>query len=100
MRDENESQVPIHTVEALDRYWTYGYGPGSFLTSLLCGNIYGSVVRADRWNKEALGHIVEYILRNAPPGSYGREDLVQDWINQGEMFQRYQKTRVMEYLSQ
>ena len=101
MRDENEVlEVPSHTVEALDRYWTHGYEPGSFLGLLLCGDVYNAVLRADRWNKQALGSIVEYIVRNAPRGSYGSPELVQDWINQGEMFQRYQKNRVMDYLSQ
>lgn len=100
MTDETQLNVPSHTVEALDRYWTHGYAPGSFLGLLLCGDVYNAIYRADRWNKEALGHIVEYIARKAPPGSYGRKDLVQDWINQGEMFQQHQKSKVMEYLSQ
>ncbi len=96
----NEHEVPSHTLETLDRYWTHGYSPGSFLTALLCGDVYNAVVRADHWNKAALGQIVYYIVHNAPRGSYGSPELYQDWINHGEMFQIYQKTRVMEYLSQ
>ena len=100
MRDENGVEVPSHTVEALDRYWNYGFAPGSFLGTLLCGDVYNAICRADRWNKQALGPIVEYIVRTAPRGSYGSPELYQDWVNQGEMFQRHQKSRVMEYLSQ
>jgi len=91
--------VPKHTVEALDRYWKFGYQPGSFLTALLCGDVFHAIGRADYLNKEALGHIVEYIVRHAPRGSYGSEDLVQDWVNRGEMFQFHEKQRVVEILS-
>jgi hypothetical protein len=98
--NDDKYHVPSHTLETLDRYWTHGYSPGSFLAALLCGDVYNAVVRADHWNREALGHIVYYIVHHAPRGSYGSPELYQDWINQGKMFQSYQKSRVMEYLSQ
>ncbi len=95
----DDYNVPSHTIEALDRYWTHGYEPGSFLGMLLCGDVYNAILRADRWNKEALGPIVEYIVRKAPRGSYGNVRLYQDWINRGEYFQWHQKQRVVDYLS-
>ncbi len=97
--NEDFYKVPHHTIEALDRYWIHGYSPGGFLGSLLCGNVYDAVLRADHLNKDALGHIVEYIARKAPRGSYGNEELFQDWVNHGELFQWYQKQRVVDYLS-
>ncbi len=95
----DEYEVPSHTVEALERYWTYGYSPGSFLSSLLCGDIYGAIGRADHWNKAALGQIVEYIVHKAPRGSYGTSNLYQDWINRGVAFEQHQKQRVVDILS-
>ena len=95
----DDKNVPQHTIDALDRYWTHGYAPGSFLTILLTGNVFDAIGRADHMNKEALGHIVYYILHHAPRGSFGSPELVQDWINRGEMFQWHQKNRVVEYLS-
>ena len=97
--DDEYSNIPSHTIEALDRYWNHGFSPGGFLSTLLCGNIYEAIHRADHWNKEKLGYIVEYIIRKAPRGSYGNQDLYQDWINRGEMFQWYQKQRVVDILS-
>ena len=94
-----DKNVPQHTLEALDRYWKYGYAPGSFLTTLLTGNVFDAIGRADNWNKEALGHIVYYIIHYAPRGSYGSPALVQDWINRGEMFQWHEKQRVVDILS-
>lgn len=99
MENYNSRNVPQHTIEALDRYWTHGYQPGSFLTTLLCGNVFDAINRADHWNKEALGHIVYYIVHMAPRGSYGSPELVQDWLNRGEMFQFYEKQRVVKILS-
>ncbi len=96
---DNDKNVPQHTIDALDRYWTHGYAPGSFLTILLTGNVFDAIGRADHMNKEALGHIVYYILHHAPRGSFGSPELVQDWINRGEMFQWHQKNRVVDYLS-
>ena len=56
MGDEFDN-VPSHTKEALDRYWTHGYEPGSFLGMLLCGDVYNAVLCADHWNKQSLGPI-------------------------------------------
>lgn len=97
--NEEDNNVPNHTKGALERYWLYGYAPGSFLGYVLCGDIYNAVTRADSSNLDALGHILVYIVRNAPRGSYGSVDLYQDWVNKGEMFQWHQKNRVIEYLS-
>ena len=91
--------VPTHTIEALENYWTHGYAPGGFLSSLLCGDVYYAIRRADPWNKTALGHVVEYIIHKAPPGSYGSEELYQDWINRGVAFKQHEKNRVLDYLS-
>jgi hypothetical protein len=97
--DDEKYEIPSHTLEALDRYWKYGYSPGSFLSYLLCGDIYGAVGRADHWNKAALYQILEYIVHTAPRGSYGTPHLYQDWVNHGEQFQWYQKQRVVDILS-
>lgn len=99
MTDDGLFNIPSHTVEALDLYWKHGLAPGGFLTSLLEGDIYLAIRRADRWNKESLGHIVEYILHTAPLGSYGHTNLVQDWIKQGVAFEQHQKQRVFDILS-
>ena len=99
MTDDGLFNIPGRTIESLDRYWKYGYAPGGFLTSLLEGDIYQAISRADRWNKGSLGYIVEYILHAAPPGSYGNTNLVQDWINQGVAFEQHQKQRVVDILS-
>ena len=91
--------VPSHTIEALENYWTRGWEPGSFLTAALSGDLYQAAARADKWNKDALGHIAVYIAREAPDGSWGSRNMVKDWCNRGDWFQRYEKQRVVDILS-
>jgi len=92
-------EVPSHTIEALENYWIRGFEPGSFLNAALAGDLYQAAARADRWNKDALGHIAVYIAREAPDGSWGSSKVVRDWCNRGEWFQRYEKQRVVDILS-
>jgi hypothetical protein len=91
--------VPSHTIQALENYWLRGWEPGSFLAAALAGDLYQAAARADKWNKDALGHIAVYIAREAPDGSWGSLKMVRDWCNHGEWFQRYEKQRVLDILS-
>ena len=92
--------VTDFVVEALQNYWNHGYEPGSFTTAVLCNDLFGAAARADLWNKRNLVAVATYIANNAPYGSYGNTEVVQDWLNKGPCFQAYQKKRVMEILSE
>lgn len=96
--DYNYPNVPSHTAEALANYWIHGYEPGSFLMSMLMGDLYAAAARADHWNKDALGHIAQMIADVGPTGSWGSEYAVRDWIAKGPAFQRYEKQRLMDIL--
>jgi hypothetical protein len=92
-------KVPRHTLEALDQYWRHGYQPGSFLLAVLYGDLFAAATRADKWNKDALGHIAVYVAHEAPRGSWGNEELVKDWCNRGKWFQHYERQRLVDILS-
>ena len=96
MKNKN---VPSHTVEALERYWNHGFEPGSFLMSLLMGDLYAAVARADHWNKGNFAAIVDYVVMEGPEGSWGSEYAVRNWIAKGDAFQNYQRRRVVNILS-
>lgn len=96
--DYNYPNVPSHTAEALANYWIHGYEPGSFLMSMLMGDLYTAAARADHWNKDALGHIAQMIAEVGPNGSWGSEYAVRNWIAKGDAFQRYEKQRLMDIL--
>lgn len=91
--------VPGHTVEALTNYWTHGFEPGGFLMSMLMGDLYLAAARADHWNKGAMGYIVDFIVNEAPHGSWGSEYVVKDWLAKGVAFKQHEKNRLVDILS-
>ena len=86
--------------ETLQNYWNHGYEPGGFTTAVLCNDLFGAAARADHWNRRNMAAIAEYIVNNAPFGSYGNAELVKDWLKKGHYFEAYQKQRVMDILSE
>ena len=93
------SPVPDHTREALERYFLYAFEPGSFVKAVLCNDLVSSVARADHFNKPAIAGIVEWIVNNAPEGSWGHEEYYQEWINKGPAYERFQQSLVWEALN-
>jgi hypothetical protein len=86
------SNVPRHAEDAIEDYILRGFHPGGFLTSVLCGDLFTAVIRADVANKEKLWHITEWLLSNAPVGSVGSQPLVDDWcINKNDVRTDYIK---------
>lgn len=99
MYSPTNNNVPDHTLEALNNYFKFGWEPGSFLMSVLCNDLYTASGRADHMNKPALAYIAQYIVNEAPYGSWGDVETVRDWINKGEHFQRYERKRLVDILS-
>ena len=93
------SKVPEHTRGALERYFLYAVEPGSFVKAVLCNDLISSVARADHFNKPAIAGIVEWIINNAPEGSWGHEDYYKEWINKGPAYENFQKSLVWEALN-
>ena len=93
------SPVPDHTREALERYFLYAFEPGSFVKAVLCNDLVSSVARADHFNKPAIAGIVEWIVNNAPDGSWGHEDYYKEWIAKGPAYQHFQKSITWEALN-
>ena len=73
--------VPKHTQGALTRYFYNHYSPGGFVTSALALDIESANARADRWNKEHVPSIFQWIEDNLPEECYGSYDKVRAWIN-------------------
>ena len=92
-------KVPDHSRETLDNYWKHGWEPGSFITNMLVGDLYAAAARADFINKPAMAFIAEYIVNEAPEGSWGNMDLVRDWCKKGHYYQQHEKQRLVEILS-
>ena len=91
--------IPEHTKEALMGYFNNCWEPGSFLMSVLTNDLYGAATRADHINSGELSNIVKWVMNNAPYGSFGDRETVQDWLDRGFYQQRYEKQRLVDILS-
>lgn len=71
--------IPVTTLEALRRYLEYGISPGSGLTAVLEGDLYGAYASLDRDNLASLNEIVSLIRQKFPSASYGSRKSTHDW---------------------
>ena len=76
----DEELFPNHTQEALERYFVHGLLPGSFVEAVLVNDLYSAATKADHWNKQRLAAIAQWIVFNAPRGSYGSWEAVEAWL--------------------
>jgi hypothetical protein len=94
-----EYEMTVDMQEAFQRYFDYGFEPGSFGMAVLSNDLVGAVLYADPWNKKMLPGTVQWLLDNAPYGSWGNSTLVKEWLSKGVAFQQHQKDRVVDILS-
>lgn len=92
-------RVPEHTQAALERYFTHALEPGSFLMAVLTNDLYSAALRADSLNSTSLTEIVKWLWFEAPPGSFGSSEQVNDWLNKGDSFQEFSKRLVIDILA-
>jgi hypothetical protein len=93
------SEVPEHTREALENYFIHGYQPGGFLTSVLANDLVGAVSRADSTNKRRIPEIVNWVVFNAPAGSWGSLEVVDSWCEGNEHREAFQKQLMLKVLA-
>ena len=65
--------------EGIENYLMYGINPGGFLTSVLINDLYGATSRADFNNRRELAEIVNTLIHNMPPGSFGSKEMITRW---------------------
>ena len=77
--------IPVGTIEALSRYLEYGISPGSGLTAVLEGDLFGSYANLDKDNLGSLHEIVNLIRQKFPSASYGSRKNTHDWGKNQEL---------------
>lgn len=94
--------IPVGTIEALTRYLEYGISPGSGLTAVLEGDLFGAYASLDRDNLSALNEIVDLIRHRFPSASYGSRKNTHDWGKDSELRDgcSYQTNKVVQHLGQ
>lgn len=91
--------IPIHTSEAFERYFKYGFAPGGFCSAILANDLMSAVRKADYVNKPYIYEITHWVFHNAPAGSWGSYEAIQGWLDKNEYFENYQKMLVVNILS-
>ena len=72
--------IPVHMVEALERYIQKRIKPGSFLTAVLSNDLFGACGRADSDNAQILPAYAAYLYNEAPAACWGSVEKVQNWL--------------------
>jgi len=72
-------EVPRHTQETLEGYLLRGWEPGGFVTSMLALDMERALTTADTGNRQMLWVIGQWIMQNAPEGSWGNYENVKAW---------------------
>lgn len=91
--------IPQHTKEALMNYFNHCWEPGGFLMAVLCNDLHLAASRADHVNRPELANIALWVLNEAPYGSFGSREVVEEWLNKGHYQQAYEKKLLIKILS-
>lgn len=73
------SMLPSSLREGVRAWIEDGQRPGDFLYSVICGDFFGAVQRADFANKHALHTIGMYFVWYAPGASWGTREDAELW---------------------
>ena len=72
--------IPLALIRGLERYQDDHIPTGSFLRSVLCGELFEAVLRADRDSEAHLAHITRWVMRELPAESWGSREKVNAWL--------------------
>jgi len=77
----SECGIPPRMQGGIIRYYENGIPPGDFLTAVINNDLKEALGRADDENKHILFEYVLWFYNNAPMGSWGRANAMEDYVN-------------------
>ena len=72
--------IPLALIRGLERYQDDHIPTGSFLRSVLCGELFEAVLRADSESEKQFCALVRFIMRTLPADSWGTREKVDAWL--------------------
>lgn len=72
--------IPTPLIRGLERYREDHTPTGSFLRSVLYGDIYEAALRADPVSRTIMAELALHIMRELPAESWGSRDKVNAWL--------------------
>lgn len=90
LRSLQEYDVAREYAEPIYNYFVYGFGPGSFFTSLLANDATGAIMRSHPANDiGALKSLVLWLENSGTRGTaWGNYDIVDNWLRVTDSFRR------------
>ena len=72
--------LPLRMIDALRAYVLDGAEPGSFLTSVICNDLRGSIFSADGDNRTRIEQWVRLFHNYTPGTCWGSKDRMERWM--------------------
>lgn len=72
--------IPPALIRGLERYREDHLPTGSFLRSVLCGELFEAALRADTESTQQLSAIALHVMRELPAESWGSREKVNAWL--------------------
>ena len=81
MIETGKHMIPDHMWGAVERYFIFGFQPGSFLTAVLSNDLREAFARADDENAALMHSWVKFLYNYAPSGSWGSPEKFSAWLD-------------------
>ena len=72
--------LPAYMVPGMYNYLSNKIPPGSFMSAVLCNDLYLACQTADSTNRFRLFAYMDFLHNEAPPKSFGSYDAYKSWL--------------------
>ena len=74
--------IPEYMIGGLQRYLVDGINPGSFLSSVICNNLFEAAACADHLNAQKLMNYCMFFYNDVPSACFGSTEKFNAWIKE------------------
>ena len=78
--DINYDRLPEHMRGTAKRYIEYGINPGSFLSAVICNDLFGAYCKADWINEKHMRDWIMFFYNDAPYQCFGSREAMDAWM--------------------
>ena len=79
------SKLPDHMQDGTRLYIEHGIPPGSFLTAVICNDLFTAMGKADDINRHRLFDWCSFFYNETPAQCFGSPEKMERWMNHGGM---------------
>lgn len=75
-----EFEIPDYMMDGMRNYIEHGVPPGSFLTAVICNDLFEACGHADDTNLRNIPAYCSYFYSEAPPQCWGSSEKMHAWM--------------------